>query len=132
MPLGDRVFHCVIPGPPKAWERATVHKGRTLTSKAMRQAKAHVRSCLAAEALRQRWQPATTPVRVTLAFVRARMPKARPDIDNLAKLPLDAANGIVWHDDALVVELRAVKRRPGEGEDECTIVTVEALSEEGS
>lgn len=126
------VFRCTIPGPPKAWERATVHRGRTLTSKAMRQAKAHVRSCLAAEALRQRWQPATTPVRVTLAFVRARMPEARPDIDNLVKLPLDAANGIVWHDDALVVELRAVKRRPGDGEGECTIVTVEVLSEEVS
>lgn len=132
MPLGERVFHCVIQGPPKAWERATVHQGRTLTSKTMRQAKAHARSCLAAEALRQQWQPATSPVRVTLAFVRARMPEARPDIDNLAKLPLDAANGIVWHDDALVVELRAVKRRPGDGEDERTIVTVEVLSEEGS
>lgn len=132
MPLGERVFHCVIQGPPKAWERATVHQGRTLTSKTMRQAKAHARSCLAAEALRQQWQPATSPVRVTLAFVRARMPEARPDIDNLAKLPLDAASGIVWHDDALVVELRAVKRRPGDGEDERTIVTVEVLSEEGS
>lgn len=126
------VFRCTIPGPPKAWERATVHRGRTLTSKAMRQAKAHVRSCLAAEALRQRWQPATGPVRLTLAFVRRRKPDAVPDVDNYCKLPADAANGILWDDDCRVVELHAAKRRAVEGEDERTIVTVEVLSEEGS
>lgn len=128
----ERVFRVVIPGPPKAWERATVHKGRTLTSKAMRQAKAHVRSCLAAEALRQRWQTATGPVRLTLAFVRNRKPDAVPDGDNLAKMVMDCGNEILWDDDCRVVEFHAVKRRPGESEDECTIVTVEALSEEGS
>lgn len=132
MPPGDRVFRCVIPGPPKAWERATVHQGRTLTSKAMRQAKAHVRSCLSAEALRQRWQPAAEPVRLTLAFVRRRKPDAVPDGDNLSKMVMDCGNGIVWDDDCRVVELHAVKRRPGDGEDERTIVTVEVLSEEGS
>ncbi len=33
----------------------------------------------------------------------------RPDIDNLLKLVLDALNGIVWADDALVVSITATK-----------------------
>lgn len=34
----------------------------------------------------------------------------RPDIDNVFKLVADAFNGVVWRDDALVVELVASKR----------------------
>lgn len=132
MPPGDRVFRCVIPGPPKAWERAVPHKGRKLTSEKMRAAQTHVRSCLAAEALRQRWQPASGPVRLTLAFVRRRKPDAVPDASNYVKLVEDCANGIVWEDDRQVVELHAAKRRAVDGEDERTIVTVEVLSEDGS
>jgi len=118
-------LHAVIPGPPASWERATVHNGRTLTSAKMRAAKAHARASLQAAALAARWQPATGPVRLTLAFVRNRKPDAVPDGDNLAKMVMDSGNGILWDDDRRVVELRAVKRRPGEGEAECTIVTVE-------
>ena len=33
----------------------------------------------------------------------------RPDLDNLAKAVLDAANGILWADDAQIVEMRLVK-----------------------
>jgi Holliday junction resolvase RusA-like endonuclease len=69
-------------------------------------------------------------VRLTLVFVRARMPDAVPDVDNYSKLVCDCANGVLWHDDACVVELHAVKRRPGEGEAEQTIVTVERLEGE--
>jgi Holliday junction resolvase RusA-like endonuclease len=36
-------------------------------------------------------------------------PCARPDVDNFAKAVLDGLNGIVWRDDAQVVELRASK-----------------------
>jgi Holliday junction resolvase RusA-like endonuclease len=127
----SRSITVTIPGPPASWERATVHNGRTLTSSKMRKAKAHARASIQAAALAQRWQPATGPVRLTLIFVRNRKPDAVPDVDNYAKLVCDSANGILWHDDALVVELRAVKRRPGKGEAECTIVTVEVLDDEG-
>ena len=121
------LLHAVIPGPPASWQRATVHAGRTLTPKGMRQAKAHARAALAAAALQWRWEPATGPVRLTLVFVRDRMPDAVPDASNYVKLYEDAGNGILWDDDRRVVELHAVKRRPGEGEAECTIVTVERM-----
>jgi Holliday junction resolvase RusA-like endonuclease len=127
--IGD-ILHAVIPGPPASWQRATVHGGRTLTPKGMRQAKAHARAALSAAALAGRWEPATGPVRLTLVFVRNRKPDAVPDGDNLAKMVMDSGNGILWDDDARVVELHAVKRRPGEGEAECTIVTIERLEGE--
>ena len=123
------ILHAVIPGPPASWQRATVHNGRTLTPKGMRQAKAHARAALAAAALQWRWEPATGPVRLTLVFVRNRKPDAVPDVDNYSKLVCDSANGVLWRDDACVVELHAVKRRPGEGEAECTIVCVERMGE---
>lgn len=121
-------LEATIPGPPAAWQRATVVGGRTLTPKGMRAAKAHARASLAAAALAARWQPATGPVRLTLELVRARKPDATPDVDNYSKLVCDAANGLLWDDDARVVELVARKRRPAEGESERTIVVVEVLS----
>lgn len=36
-------------------------------------------------------------------------PTSRPDVDNYAKLVLDALNGIAWHDDAQVVSLSILK-----------------------
>lgn len=122
-----RELHAVIPGPPRPWQRATVHQGRTLTPKGMRQAKAHARAALQAAALAGRWEPATGPVRLTLVFVRDRAEDAVPDASNYVKLYEDCANGILWDDDRRIVELRALKRRPGEGEDERTIVTVECV-----
>jgi Holliday junction resolvase RusA-like endonuclease len=38
------------------------------------------------------------------------MPASRPDIDNFVKSVLDAINGIVFSDDAQIVELRARKK----------------------
>ena len=37
------------------------------------------------------------------ALVGVKLPTTRPDYDNLLKI-LDALNGIVWHDDAQIVE----------------------------
>lgn len=36
--------------------------------------------------------------------------ESRPDLDNLVKLVCDALNGIVWIDDAQIVNLTAIKR----------------------
>lgn len=127
----SRTLHAVIPGPPASWQRATVVGGRTLTPKVMRSAKRHARAALASAALAGRWEPATGPVRLTLVFVRNRKPDAVPDVDNYCKLVADAANHILWDDDCRVVELWSIKRRPGEGEAECTVVTVEVLNDEG-
>lgn len=64
--------------------------------------------------------PERAPVRVEIS-TRRPLPKSvpkrkafdddvvKPDIDNIAKLVLDALNGIAWHDDAQVVELAVTK-----------------------
>ena len=36
-------------------------------------------------------------------------PVRKPDIDNMIKFVMDCANGILWHDDAQVVHIRATK-----------------------
>lgn len=38
------------------------------------------------------------------------LPAKKPDLDNLAKAALDACNGIVWRDDALICSLLVKKR----------------------
>ncbi|WP_019646178.1 RusA family crossover junction endodeoxyribonuclease [Novispirillum itersonii] len=49
--------------------------------------------------------PASWPKRrQALARNGAELPAKKPDLDNLEKLVLDALNGIVWRDDAQVVE----------------------------
>ena len=42
---------------------------------------------------------------------------AHGDIDNLVKGPLDAANGILWHDDRQVARIMAVKYVGAQGEE---------------
>ena len=51
-------------------------------------------------------------------------PIGKPDLDNVAKLHLDALNGVVWKDDAQVVALRASKVY---GETPKVILTVEVV-----
>lgn len=38
------------------------------------------------------------------------LPAVKPDADNLAKAALDACNGIIWRDDALICSLLVKKR----------------------
>ncbi|MBE3586550.1 MAG: RusA family crossover junction endodeoxyribonuclease [Thermoanaerobacter sp.] len=41
---------------------------------------------------------------------REKWPDRRPDLDNLVKSVKDALNGIIWTDDARIVDMRARKR----------------------
>ncbi len=52
-------------------------------------------------------------------------PMTRPDIDNYNKFLSDCLNGIVWVDDAQVVELNAKKLY---GEKEKTLIRIEAIN----
>lgn len=45
-----------------------------------------------------------------LALTDEIKPQVKPDIDNIAKLILDAMNGIAWSDDKAVTDLRIIKR----------------------
>lgn len=38
------------------------------------------------------------------------VPTVKPDTDNVAKIVLDALNGIAYHDDAQIVQLTVLKR----------------------
>lgn len=44
------------------------------------------------------------------ALAQETRPTSKPDLDNVAKLYLDALNGIVWVDDKQIAELKVVKR----------------------
>lgn len=83
-------------------------------------------------------EPLRGAVEIRLAFV---MPKPKsyprrlygephvkkPDLDNLVKALKDAANGLLWRDDAQVSVLRATKRYQAEGEPTGVRVTVREL-----
>lgn len=55
------------------------------------------------------------------------LPAKKPDIDNLAKAALDACNGIVWRDDALICSLLVKKRYAVNPRLEIKIVSEEKL-----
>lgn len=53
------------------------------------------------------------------------VPKStRPDVDNIMKATLDPLNGIVWRDDALIVEAKVCKRY---GEKDSLVIMVRTL-----
>lgn len=47
--------------------------------------------------------------------VKRKSPTVKPDIDNLAKSFLDAANGILYTDDKILLDLRVCKKYSGVG-----------------
>ena len=65
-------------------------------------------------------EPFSGPIDVTIVTSR-QLPKStpksvirepdthKPDVDNIAKVVLDALNGVAWHDDAQVTSLTVVK-----------------------
>lgn len=53
-------------------------------------------------------QSATNADRTRMATGQKR-PTKKPDCDNIEKVIMDALNGIAWHDDAQVVDIKTVK-----------------------
>ena len=106
--------------------------GRTYTPDATAEAMELIRMAYAKESQGQ-MAAKGVPVRVSIATTRA-MPKSRPrrleeepdvykpDCDNIAKLCLDALNGVAWADDTQVTTLVVQKMpRLRGGEDRTTI-----------
>lgn len=86
-----------IPGEPRPKERPRFGKGRVFSSKSQKDDQDRLRGYFA-EAF-GRW-PIGGTVAVACLFYRSS--QRHVDIDNLVKQVFDAANGIIWHDDAQV------------------------------
>jgi Holliday junction resolvase RusA-like endonuclease len=103
-------------GKPKSKERPRMTRsGRTYTPKATLEAEAKLRAQYDGPVFEG-------PIRVDIEYLNDQttviitelddwenISKSRADIDNLAKLTLDALNGIAWNDDSQVKRITAVK-----------------------
>jgi Holliday junction resolvase RusA-like endonuclease len=111
-----------VPGEPRGWARARTQGARFFTDTKTRSEK----QAVAAWAIEAGARIIDGPVDVRLTAylripksaskkLRAAMlaniqrPTKKPDNDNLAKLALDALNGVCWHDDVQVVDLTVRK-----------------------
>lgn len=133
--MTDRV-EFIVPGPPVAWQRARLVGKRHFTESRVAAYKRVVGTL--ANAAKAGRPPCTGPVSMHIVAVFAvpkSWPKARredalaglvvptgkPDWDNVGKGVSDALNGIVYEDDAQVVDGRVVKRF---GPNPCVLVEV--------
>lgn len=113
--------------------------GRTYTPDATAEAMERIR--MAYEAAGGPMAPRGAEVHVVIMASRP-MPKSRPkrlesepdtfkpDADNIAKLVLDALNGVAWHDDTQVTDLHVIKARRSRTTEEGTRVAVSWKEEE--
>lgn len=119
----------VVDGRPIAWARARGDGAKRFTSPEQRAAKRRVAylARVARASARPAWE-SDHEFLLTLTFIRRRKVSATPDVDNYAKLVMDACNGILWDDDAQIVALFAQKVDSRETElagSERTIITVQ-------
>jgi len=134
--------HVTIPGPPLAQGRARVGRNRSgnpvvydpKRSKDWKGSAAYLMTQAARDA---GWKPTDRPVQVQVAALypcpksdyRKRTPRParwhtkRGDVDNIAKAVLDAGNGVLWLDDASVVDLRVGKAIAAQGQPPAVEVT---------
>jgi Holliday junction resolvase RusA-like endonuclease len=126
MTQAEQAITVAISGEPVAKGRARItRRGFAYTPAATRKYEAHGR--LAAQLAMDGRPPIDGPVLISVrvelpvpsswsarkraaALTGGIRPTSRPDVDNYVKAVLDALNGIVLADDALVVELRATKQ----------------------
>ena len=78
-------------------------------------------------------KPFDIPISVTMRFtiqrpktVKREHPCVKPDLDNIQKLCNDAANGILWEDDALICEMNSEKRYGEKGLIEISIYPMDS------
>jgi len=96
-----------VGGPPTTWKRTALYRGPIITHAGQRQAqRAHQLAALAARPRGWRLE-GDMLVSIALTVTTAR----RFDLDNAAKLVLDALNGIAWTDDSQVASLSVTRAR---------------------
>jgi Holliday junction resolvase RusA-like endonuclease len=116
-----RVLDVEFPGQPLPKKRPRFTAGN--------RAYTDVKTLRAEEAIRwqlSRVRPVEGDLSVDLTFWRK--DKRRVDIDNLIKLCLDAANGVVWKDDSQIVRLTGLLVR-GPNKDPRTRMVVDLLAD---
>ena len=93
-----------IPGEPRPKGRPQWARGRPITPAHTREETKRVREYL-------EWTGPREPLAGDLAVILRyrRTNRTVVDIDNLVKLTLDAANGVLWEDDAQITRLDAEK-----------------------
>lgn len=98
-----------VEGNPRPKERPRFGRGRGYTTQATRDAESRVASSFRSNlGIRHTIEtPVTGPLKVRLRFFRDTM--RRVDLDNLAKIPLDALNELAWKDDSQIMSLIASK-----------------------
>lgn len=136
--MGTESLAFWVRGPVVGKARPRVTRNDRFTPKRTVEAEARVAAAARAELpegtgqpLFGRRQPVTVAVTVWRPLPESR-PKSvedepdtyKPDLDNVAKLVLDALNGIAYEDDAQVTTLYAAKMDRKRGMDECMFVSV--------
>ena len=132
----NQTLTVTIPGPIQAWQRAGRSKnGGHFTQPATRAAKRSI-GWHAVQQVGQHCLQGALAVRLDVAMAvpaawsakrraealaGAVKPAVKPDVDNLSKTILDALNGVLWRDDAQVVDLHITKRYAAEPQ---TVITV--------
>jgi Holliday junction resolvase RusA-like endonuclease len=131
-------FQCTVPGIPKAQARARAYRVgngiRMYDPDTSRDWKRTVLDRVATEAKARGLVPYQGPLFLDLCFQLPRpksLPKKvlhhvkKPDLDNLAKAVKDAIKGIVYMDDAQVIQLTATKSY---SESPCVIIDVRSAT----
>lgn len=110
-----------LPEPPSANRYWRVARGRPYLSAEAREYKLQVRAIALRAGVRGLPYPAGQPIAVTLVWYRSRR---AGDLDNRAKVALDALNGLLWADDQQITELHLFRHdRPRNG---ALLLTVDA------
>ncbi|GBQ14430.1 RusA family crossover junction endodeoxyribonuclease [Acetobacter cibinongensis] len=136
--IAPPVYRIVVPGLLRAKGRPRFGNGRTFTDAKTVQAEKHIQR----HAMEQIGKPCLTgPLHVSLtisitpppswsrkktadALAGHILPTSRPDIDNQMKTAADALNGIVWKDDAQIVDAILSRRY---GPESATVIEVRPL-----
>jgi len=102
-------YRFVVPGEPIPKGRPRVTNGKAYTPKRTVDAEERVLAAYLERYPGQRTPNIFTDYELHATFFRKS--RRRTDVDNLAKLVMDALNGIIWTDDDQVVKLVAEKVR---------------------
>jgi len=117
----DRVVRFTVPGEPRSKQRPRVTSKGTFTPKETMEAERKVRDHW--RALNE--EPFQYHVLVELEFYNGN--KRRRDLDNMAKLVLDALNGEAYDDDFRVVEMNLTKRSTSKDKARTVVVLREII-----